>query len=160
MELKLISLPARGPCIQLYGKWVTPVVWRAVNAIMKNNDISSREYKARNAVNAFFQGGFDKPDGNWVLIEFWSHDEKKLAEFTRLLTAAVGVYIDHTNTHIEIHNSLLRKHDLYHRCVQIADENDCAWVERESYFVFVPTDNVKYEKVAQALRHFPFTVDI
>lgn len=83
----------RGPCIEMVGQWVTPEVHEVVSRLMGDNWMDSPVYKARQKAHAFFQGGYDKPQGQWILLEFWT-DQENCAEFLEILNTEVNKVID------------------------------------------------------------------
>jgi len=90
--------PGKGPGINIYGKHVTESVHQIFSRFMRSQYYTCEYYKARQKCNAFFQGGFDAPDGEWVFIEFWGSD---WTEFRTLLKRRLNL-LDNDGKPLEI----------------------------------------------------------
>lgn len=73
----------KGPGINIHGKHVTRSVHQIFSRILRSNHIHCPFYKARNKCTAFFQGGHDRPDDEWVFIEFWGSDYLDFVQIIR-----------------------------------------------------------------------------
>lgn len=153
------EFPGRGPCIQLYGDWVTEDVWNAVAAAMRDNWMDSPVYQARSKCGAFFQGGSDNPRGKWVLLEFWS-SEDKCSDFVKLLEEAVNKAITNIYyTTIALVSKTSNGSDVAYIelvCDMIAEQTNCPF-ERNAMgarVLFQPEDNVAYSKVLNFVKEF------
>lgn len=96
------QFPGRGPCIELVGQWVTPEVHEVVSGLLANNWMDSLIYKARTKAHAFFQGGSDKRDGQWILLEFWT-TEAECQDFLEILNREVNKVIDPNLTEFHLY---------------------------------------------------------
>lgn len=154
-ELKLEKNPGRGPCIEMYGEWVTPEVHEVVTRMMQDNRISSPVYQARMDANVFFQGGYDRPHDHWILLEFWEQ-EHKCQEFIRLLSIGIDRVIAPVLTRIRVNLYDYHQAGSLTLCCMIAEETGCpynsgGWNEP---FTFYPEDNIMYRKVMGLIKTF------
>lgn len=74
MKVEMKPQHGKGPGINIHGPHVTRLVWSLFNYSIMSNRIDCRWYQARQQAAAFFQGGSDRPDGEWLFIEFWRPD--------------------------------------------------------------------------------------
>ncbi len=74
MYVHIVENPGKGPGINIHGDAVTPFVHGIFSTVMATNHINDPWYIVRSKAAAFFQGGHDRPDGNWVFIEFWNRE--------------------------------------------------------------------------------------
>lgn len=168
MEIKFnprAQFPGRGPCIEMMGEWVTPAVHEVVAGLLGNNWMDSPIYQARTKAHAFFQGGYDKPDGEWILLEFWA-DEDSCVDFVKLLNEEINKVIDEDRVRIKViaksQNDKDQK-ELKDIVALIADETKCAVgtvnqaaIDRCTA-VFLPANNVEYRAV-QLLVNYTFNL--
>lgn len=152
-------LADKGPCVLLYGSYVTEKVHNVVSMLMRDNFINSHVYLARKKCNAFFQGGSENSRGKWILLEMWTKDPEKWKEFVQILEEAVNRHIIPLKT--EIHA------DLYHMewgggkgsldlCVMIAEETGCRYDASGwgTPFRFKPEDNIQHYEVWKLCNEF------
>lgn len=71
MFVQVEPVSGHNPGIHIYGKHVTEIVHQVFAISINANHRDDPWYHARQKAGAFFQGGSDKPKGEWVFIEFW-----------------------------------------------------------------------------------------
>lgn len=161
MELKIAprtQFPDRGPCVQLHGDWVTEAVWGKVAQLLRDNYIDSPVYQARTKASAFFQGGHNNSQGEWVLIEFWTSEEK-CQDFLEILNKEVNTVIDADLTKILLVAKSNNDHDIKEfeeACALIAEDTGCKSTndQPQCRLAFLPEDNLTYEKVSGHVQRF------
>lgn len=160
MELKLNprkDFPARGPCIEMVGDWVTEDVWNVVSRLFNDNWMTSPVYQARQKCTAFFQGGNHDSKCKWILIEFWPKEEKDCDDFIKILNEEVNKVIKEDFTKIRLVAKTMNAHHVYEVeevSKMIADETKCPMSMDEKdqalnmcRVIFSPTDNVTHRAV-------------
>lgn len=161
MDIKISpreAFPGRGPCVQMYGDYVTEEVWNVVKSLLCDNVMSSPVYLARNKANAFFQGGHHDSRGKWVLIEFWS-EEEKCQDFLKILNEEVNKVMSEYSHVICIVAPSNNEKDIRNTeeaCLLIADDTGCKFERNmlNARVVFMPEDNLTYTKVYQHVQKF------
>lgn len=73
------------PALEVDGEWATPALYYFLKGIF-TNWMDDPRYTMHREAGAFFQGGYDRPNDNWFLIEF-------------LNTRGVERFIEYVNEH-------------------------------------------------------------
>src|SRR5690606_1806652 len=119
------------------------------------NDNDSEIYQSRCQAGAFFQGGSNAPDGQWILLEFWQPMEKTV-EFVRLINDAVRQHLIKHLTTIPVNLYAYPEPGALTLCLMIAEETKCPY-DAGSWglpFTFLPEDNITHQAVYKLLREF------
>ncbi len=145
--------PGMGPKVELYGPWVTERVHEKVSMIMNDNWTNSPIYQAKRKCNAFFQGGSNRPDGEWILLEFWS-DVSETEEFMAILNQQLVGVIPTALTKIAIHPSRIDGGLL--TLTMIAEDTKCILNSGDAFSpcYFHPENNKQFMDVANLIRSF------
>lgn len=157
------SFPGRGPCIELYGDYVTERVWEAVHRVVTCNLMSSPFYQAKQGFSVFFQGGHNDPRGKWILLEFWVDDIEKTNEFVRLLSIEVDKVLMKRNTQICVNPYKMGYDDgngSYTALSEIHKETGCRvdWGCSMSPITFHPENNLEHRAVTKLCEMFQLPV--
>lgn len=164
MEIKFNpknQFPGRGPCIEMIGDWVTPEVHDVVSQMLGANHYDDPAYQARIKAHAFFQGGYDRPDGQWILLEFWATEEA-CADFVKLLNERINEVIDEKYVNIMLIARSQNDKDIadFNTIIEmVADETKCELAETKlaqncgCRAMFIPKDNVEYRAVSITARY-------
>ena len=99
MKVEITPQHMKGPGINIQGPHVTMMVWELFNYSMMANRIDCPWYKARQKASAFFQGGSDRPSGEWVFIEFWSPTQTD--DYLNLINAALA-FLDENGRAVDV----------------------------------------------------------
>lgn len=165
MQIKISpeKVVGRGPCVLMYGPWVTKKVWEEVAALLAANNITTPEYTARQKASAFFQGGSDQPNGQFILIEFWAPEERT-SDFMELLNKAVAGTVEEHRTQINIvlkREDAEKRKDLIETALTINVETDCTvdFNINNASVTFSPVDNVQYSRVLMLMKPYFDTGD-
>lgn len=158
MELKfnpIEQFPGRGRCIEMVGDWVTPEVHDVVSSMLGANRYGDPVYEARVKSGVFFQGGYDRPNEQWILLEFWA-TEDKCEDFVKLLNEKVNEVIDEKYVGIRLVARTISVKDLedfYTIVEMVKDETKCELADDElaqncsCRAMFIPKSNVEYRAV-------------
>lgn len=82
-EFKLTKPHLKNFCLVFEN--ASPQLHKMVTSTVSNNWRDSIDYKKKDGVNPFIQGGYDRTDG-WLMIEFWC-EEDKASEYVSYLEA-------------------------------------------------------------------------
>lgn len=152
IKLDPCPIPGKGPGFYLQGPYVTDSVHSKIAAVMADNRIDSKNYKARTAVSAFFQGGYDDPEGEFVFIEILpDRPSDAIEQFENILNAAVYDVIPLSLTDIKI---AVNTTGAVYFASEIAEEVGCEislgnWGEPITLY---PKDTVQWLKAMKMAR--------
>ena len=73
------------PALEVSDEFATPALYYFLKGML-TNWMDDPRYTIHKEAGAFFQGGYDRPDDNWFLIEFWN-------------TRGVERFIEYVNEH-------------------------------------------------------------
>lgn len=155
------TLPGKGPGIYLYGPYVTPRIHDAISQFMAANRIDDPRYIARTKVTAFFQGGCDKRDGQFIFLELlrsWeSLDPADVAEFERLLNEAIEGKVPTCQTEIRIAPNT---QGAYYFITEISKETGCSYNSGNAFtpVYFFPENNEQWWKVYNLCKEMGLTI--
>lgn len=150
--------PGKGKGVYIAGPYVTPQVHDAISTLMTANHLSDPFYKARTDVGAFFQGGCDKRDGEYIFLELWlTRDPVKVAEFEKQLNKAVRGRIPESLTEIRIAPNT---EGAYYLFLEIAKETGCRHWGGDAFtpLYFYPEDNEQWWKVYNLCKYMELNI--
>lgn len=152
------KLVDKGPGIMLRGPIVTPSLHDMVLTMFSDKDIRSEIYKAFRGVGAFFQGGIDNRDGQYIFIELHkSDDPATIKEFERILNKYLSPFLIQPFTEIRIHPDI---EGAYYYFTEIAKECNVGYHggSWNSPMVFFPENNQQWWKVYDLCKHMGLNV--
>ena len=128
---------------------------------MAAHRIDDPRYIARTKVTAFFQGGCDKRDGQFIFLELlrsWeSLDPADVAEFERLLNEAIEGKVPTCQTEIRIAPNT---QGAYYFITEISKETGCSYNSGNAFtpVYFFPENNEQWWKVYNLCKEMGLTI--
>lgn len=157
LQATLKTLADKGPGLYLRGPWVTPEVHEAFTLIMRANHTDDPAYHARNKCCAFFQGGSENPNGEYVFIEMWTFDPSKWEDFEKIVNEKVTPLIDINKWQVKIASATDQSRNL---CETLMKETDVPmnWSALSLVVIFTPSDNAQRQRLLDLAKTYGLNV--